>query len=90
MRIVAAVKFADWLRVNVPGPCLDQNALLKVRLEYALRAYKECRPVVAMPVRVASGHNFCAERQHLGLLIARQRRIKAVEENISLVLLAGL
>src|SRR5262245_30679176 len=72
MRIVATMKLSNGFGIDVAGLRLDQRALLEMRLEQALRADEKRRAIVAMPSRVAAGHDLGAEDEHLGLRIPRK------------------
>jgi hypothetical protein len=89
MRVVTAVKFGHWLRIDVAGFRIHQRPLLEMRLEQALRAHEKRRAVVAMPIRVATWRELGAKDQHIGIRILRQRSIYRFEQNVPFVLLTG-
>jgi hypothetical protein len=89
MRVVTTMEFRDGFGIDVPRLRLDERAFLKMRLEQSLCANEERRSIVAVPIRVAPGHNFGTEDQDLGLRVLWERGINGIEENVALMLLAG-
>jgi len=89
MWVVTAMEFRDGFGIDVPRLRLDECAFLKMRLEQSLCANEKRRPVVAVPIRVATGHDFGTEDQDPGLRVLWERGINGIEQNVALVLLAG-
>jgi hypothetical protein len=89
MGIVPAMEFRDRLRIDISGFGADQNPLLEMSFENALERDKEGLAVVAMPVGVSPRRDFRVVDLNLHRWITGKRRIKLIEKNVAMQLLAG-
>src|ERR1700675_2711726 len=88
MRIMTAMEFRDWLRINVSSLSLDQNALLEVSLKDPLQHNKESRAVMTVPVGVATWSDLRVVDLNFDFRIPRNGCKQLVKENIAIELLA--
>jgi hypothetical protein len=71
VRIMTAMHFADRLGINVAGFGADENSVFEMSLENALQRQKKRRPIVAMKIGPAFGHDLGGIDLNLRLRVLR-------------------